>query len=316
MRDKEYLSTGEAAKLLGISRSTVSRHFDDGILLGKANPITGERLILAESAATFMKKHDRTRRTNLNTIRELVLRSTEPSLINLADSIVSKDDRIRMEVVENGTEALILCARAAKDLLILDDTDTDVAITDIIRSLKKLDDRQKLAVLCCLRDSNPENAALWGADAVVPMAGLQVDSLRARLYDLLGLNLEQSGPQAAPVEHRRQWPRHTLSVPGTIGVYRLRKPEEYIPGSVIVDNISLGGAGLSNVKVDSNSLPAESFRMLLQINTPLLPDWQAHCQVVRLKVNGQVTAGVQFTSMTQDCRDKILAFDQVSPTRE
>ena len=76
----------------------------------------------------------------------------------------------------------------------------------------------------------------------------------------------------------------------------------------MVNNISLGGAGLSNMQVESNSIPAESFRLLLRVDAPSLPDWQAHCQVVRLRVNGEITAGVQFVQMTQDCRNKILAF--------
>ena len=53
---KKYITTGEVAKLLKISRSTVSRKFDDGDLQGKKNPITGERLISQTSLMEFMQK--------------------------------------------------------------------------------------------------------------------------------------------------------------------------------------------------------------------------------------------------------------------
>lgn len=311
MKDNEYeyLSTGEAAKVLGISRSTVSRKFDEGSLFGKAHSITGERLISAESIELFLKANVRSVETNSLISRQLVLRSSGQDLTGLVESVISGDRRIKIEVVERGSEALIICARRPTDVLILDDAATDISCPDIIRSLRELDSRHKLAVLCCLRESDLNQGTTWGADKLIPITMLQPDTFKTTLYELLRLGRDVPWGGTAAVEHRRQWPRHALNVPGTIGVYRPRSPEEQTPGSVTVDNISLGGAGLSNMKVDSNSLPAESFRMLLRINAPILPDWQAHCQVVRLKVNGQVTAGVQFTNMTQDCRDRLQAFE-------
>jgi excisionase family DNA binding protein len=55
---KEYCSTGEAARLLGISRSTISRKFDSGDLSGKKNPITGDRLISRVSIKALMKLYN------------------------------------------------------------------------------------------------------------------------------------------------------------------------------------------------------------------------------------------------------------------
>src|SRR4030042_3608767 len=55
---KKYYSTGEAAQLLGISRSTISRKFDLGGLSGKKNPITGDRLISRESVESLMRLYN------------------------------------------------------------------------------------------------------------------------------------------------------------------------------------------------------------------------------------------------------------------
>jgi DNA-binding transcriptional MerR regulator len=57
MASKEFYTTGEAAKLLNISQSTVSRMFNRNILLGKQNPITGKRLISRESIAVIGKQY-------------------------------------------------------------------------------------------------------------------------------------------------------------------------------------------------------------------------------------------------------------------
>ena len=58
MEPKRYLTSGEVAEILGVSRGTVSKRFDEGILDGKKNPITGKRLISPESLKDFMKRYD------------------------------------------------------------------------------------------------------------------------------------------------------------------------------------------------------------------------------------------------------------------
>jgi DNA invertase Pin-like site-specific DNA recombinase len=51
------ISTREAAKILGIALSTVSRYFDRGILAGEQHPITNLRRISKASVFALMKKY-------------------------------------------------------------------------------------------------------------------------------------------------------------------------------------------------------------------------------------------------------------------
>ena len=55
---KRGLTTGDVVKMLDglITRSTVTRYFDNGILTGWKNPITGRRLIDPESVKALAKK--------------------------------------------------------------------------------------------------------------------------------------------------------------------------------------------------------------------------------------------------------------------
>jgi excisionase family DNA binding protein len=181
MSDSEYLSTGEAAKVLGISRSTVARRFDEGALRGKAHPITGERLISNESITHFFEDH-----------------------------------------IHAGAHY------------------RDIAL----------------------------------------------------------------------FEHRRRWPRYSVHLPCTLELYVTDKPLEDTRGGAVVDNISLDGAGLSHIQFDAHCIPTESFRILMEIDHPLLPAWSAYCQVIRLHVNGQLSAGLQFMHITKSCCDKIAALDR------
>jgi predicted site-specific integrase-resolvase len=52
-RKKQGLTTGEAARILGISVPTVIRYFNEGILTGWKNPITGRMVIDLKSVETL-----------------------------------------------------------------------------------------------------------------------------------------------------------------------------------------------------------------------------------------------------------------------
>jgi len=53
---KQGLTTGEAAKILGISVPTVIRYFGKGILTGWKNPITRRMVIDRESVKALKRK--------------------------------------------------------------------------------------------------------------------------------------------------------------------------------------------------------------------------------------------------------------------
>jgi predicted site-specific integrase-resolvase len=55
--ETEFISTEEAAKMLGIARSTVGRYFDKGILTGRQNSTRKWRSISKNSVLALMKKH-------------------------------------------------------------------------------------------------------------------------------------------------------------------------------------------------------------------------------------------------------------------
>jgi hypothetical protein len=53
--DDKRISTKRASKILGVSVSTVSRWFDQGILTGEKNPLTSWRKISMESIENLLK---------------------------------------------------------------------------------------------------------------------------------------------------------------------------------------------------------------------------------------------------------------------
>ena len=46
-------------------------------------------------------------------------------------------------------------------------------------------------------------------------------------------------------------------------------------------------------------IPAEPFRILLEVNQAPLENWRAHCKVIRLQSNGSLAAAVQFVRLSK-----------------
>jgi excisionase family DNA binding protein len=53
----DFISTGEAAKMLDIGRTTVNRYFAQGVLTGEQHPITNLRRINRASVLALMQKY-------------------------------------------------------------------------------------------------------------------------------------------------------------------------------------------------------------------------------------------------------------------
>jgi hypothetical protein len=88
-----------------------------------------------------------------------------------------------------------------------------------------------------------------------------------------------------------------LRIPLKIGVYPLRTPYRRDSGMATLENVSLGGAYLSEIRLESGVIPCEPFRMMLTSDQEPLRNWRAHCKVVRLQSDGSLVAGVQFTRL-------------------
>ena len=112
MTSKEFLTTGEAAKLVNISRSTMSRNFDKGIFQGKKNPITGERLISRESLINFMKQYNLPVDSLAAEKKRVLVGSPDDQFFSLLQTTLSEDDRVELERVVYGGDVLISCSKS------------------------------------------------------------------------------------------------------------------------------------------------------------------------------------------------------------
>ncbi|HSR09934.1 MAG TPA: helix-turn-helix domain-containing protein [Thermodesulfobacteriota bacterium] len=294
MSEDDFLTTGEAAKLVTISRSTISRNFDKGIFQGKKNPITGERLISRQSLIEFLKQYNVPYDALIVAKKKVLLGTADDQLLSLVQRSLADDTRVEIERVTYGGDVLMWASKMRPNLLIVDEELADIPTSEVIRSLRRLPDMQQLKIICFAETRGSRKGLEWGADQVLAREGLVQEELTRNIYSLLGV--EQAAPAADQgFNHQRRWPRLAIHLPLKIGIYPLRTPYRRDAGTATMENISLGGAYLSELKLDSGMLPCEPFRLSLSADQEPLKDWKAHCKVVRLTSNGALSAGVQFT---------------------
>ena len=198
MDKKAYFTTGDVAHLLDISRATVSRKFDDGILSGNKNPITGERLISRESLIAFMKQYNLslmglevkeeaadTAPPNPRGMLHILVGSPDEQLRALVERTFCDDDRITVDMVASGYDSLIKCSQSPPDLFIIDEELTDISCVDAVSSLKRMEAQREMKILCCLKTYNPDKVKQIGADDYLAKDRLEGADI-ARKTALLG----------------------------------------------------------------------------------------------------------------------------------
>ncbi len=310
MGAKEYFSTGEVSQSLNISRATVSRKFDSGIFYGKKNPITGERLISRDSLLSFMRQYnipldglDKT------ATKHLLLSSADEKMQYLIQETFAGDNRIKVSTVSSGYDALIACSKNPPDLFIIDNELSDISCPEAIKSLKRQDENSGMKILCCLKTYDEDAASKIDADDFITKDTIGSDILAEKALNLLKIATE-SLSQSEHFDHKRRWPRILINLPADLELYSFSNPEMHEEGNAKVDNISMGGAYLSQINLKKGSIPSESFSFMLGIDQPRLKNWEAECKMVRLKINGALTAGIKFVNLSNENKNKIATLTE------
>jgi CheY-like chemotaxis protein len=301
---KEFFSTGEAAKLLKISRSSISRKFDLGLLEGKKNAVTGERFISRSSVIAMMKQHNLSLDPLASEKKEIFLGTSDESLPALFQKILSEDERVEIKRFGFGAEMLMRYSQEPPDLLIIDEALPDLPCSEVVRTLRRMEGQEGPKILCIARAAGSRLFAELREEEVVVKGDLDPIRLKKKLYTLLEMPEERPVRQQT-FQHQRQWPRITVHLPVTIEVYRRRAFYVRESGKAIVENIGGGGAYLSHIHLESRTIPCEPFGIKLVADKAPLKDWKAFGKIVRLESNGSITAGVQFTRLSQSNLRKI-----------
>ncbi|MBI4774884.1 MAG: helix-turn-helix domain-containing protein [Deltaproteobacteria bacterium] len=304
---KPYLTTGEAAVLLGISRSTISRKFDQGILKGKKNPITGERLVSRKSVEAFMKQYDLPLHALTGGKKIVVVGTSDEQLQNAIQQSLKGIDSIEFDHVLFGTDALLHCSKRRADLLVIDDRLPDISGEEVIKAVRRTKEHGEVKIVYCTFDS--EAVTLSDSEVYVVHVGKKLNKslLKEQILAALELTHHPEIPERAPEFERRLWPRIFVNIPAEIETYLVNRRETRQLGTAVVRNLSQGGAYLDKIKLEEGMIPAEPFRMVLRFEGQPLKEWSADCKVLRLQSNGSLAAGLQFMNISRDDQKRVEA---------
>ena len=303
MISKELFTTGEAAALLHISRSTISRNYDKGVLSGQKNPITGERLISRESLVGFMERHRLTPDAVMAPRKKILLGTSDERFLSSLQKLFSQDQRIRIDRVPFGGDVLTQCSRERPHLLIVDQDLPDIPCKEVIKSLRRTEEQNEVKILCGTGQDDPE-CLEWGADGALAKDQLDENALAKKIYSILEIPPDRT-LERQTFEHKRRSPRIRLKLPARIGLYCVGVPYVRESGNAVLENISLSGVFLSQIRLENKILPGKPFRILVEIDHPPLDKWRAHCKVIRLQSNGYLSAGLQFVRVSKPNRRKL-----------
>jgi len=314
MIPKDHYSTGEAAQLLNISRSTISRKFDRGVFSGRKNPITGERFISRESLVAFADRY----KFLLETLdiqeerKSIFLGTSDDYLFSLVQSIFKDDKRVEVKRWSHGGDLLLDFSRTPPDLLLIDQELSDISAEVVIQSLRRQQKHKRSKILCLAERSNINRCLEWEADEALIKEEAGLEELGKRLYSLLHFS-EKHEEMPHVFDHQRMQPRASVHFPARIEVYRVNSPSQRYHGKAVVQNIGLGGAYLSGIKIEGGRIPSEPFRIVLETEQGPLRNWRVHCKVIRFQSNGVLTAGVQFMNLSESSLEMLRALLQRAP---
>jgi len=303
--DKEYLTTGEAARVLGVSPSTVIRRFDEGRLTGRRNPVTGRRYIAWASVASYLQAHD-TAEHGAPAGQYLILAAdTDEATPAALQAALDGRPAVRVRLVHRGCE---VCGRALRyhpDLLLINVALPDMSGRDVVRCVRHLPGFADLPVVLCV----PPGEAVSDHDLqeLHAAACLHKPWRLGELRDTLDRLLPPGGPEGRPpAKNRRRWPRIPADWPAELTVHLNNRSTPHDRGSARVRNISRGGALLSDIRLREGKLAAGPFTLHLRLTGDAGEDLSVRCRPVRTEANGDVQVGVEFLDLDPRQADRIV----------
>lgn len=213
------------------------------------------------------------------------------------------DPRVRIRNVDNGCDTIISCARGIPNLLVIDDGISDISPVDIIRCLRCDQALAPIIILSRIQGHRNDGLPDWGADDYI-CGDDDVDKiyLSRKMHTLLFASHGQSQSDQSE-SHERRWPRTKMNITAHLTVSRSDDPIRMEQGEATVENISLGGAYLSDIRLESGVFPCGTFKLTLHVDQPDLRNWYADSLVVHQEPEG--AAGVRFVNISRDDRLKI-----------
>ena len=192
---KKVFTSGEAARVCGVSADTVSRWFDVGQLEGYRLGPGGDRRIPSENLRKFMISHGiPLDRLEADELRILVV-DDDPYYLDILPVALARDGRYAVASASTGFDAGAQVVAFEPHLIILDIHLSDAdgrMVCQRVKSRPETRGTRVLAISGFLEDADARNLRSYGFDAYLKKP-FSIDDLLARVGELLKTTPIQMG---------------------------------------------------------------------------------------------------------------------------
>ena len=306
MKLEKFFTTGETAKFLSISRSTVTRKFDEKILSGKKNPITGEREISQKSIEMFAKKYSielpfcSTKKTLVNLV------TTDSGLKKLFQSFIDNFQDITYKEYGNGCDLIISMTIYPPDIVIVDNSLPDISETNLIKAIQRSITVKNTCIIGCYNTYEEAGEVKLLVDELLIKKDLNLSELKNIIMSKMK-NADMGKTIHNNFDHNRMWRRSDVSFnTKIIESPNIESAYDYNSIEAKIINISLGGLYISKINYPHHLIRHGNANMFVTIDSYPLNNWEAFLKIVRFESNGEFGVGMKFMNINDNCEKKIL----------
>ena len=157
---KKAFTTGEVAKLTGLSQQTVIRCFDSGRIGGFRIPGSTSRRIPREELIRFMGEHDIPLDEAGTLAYRVLLIDDDPNTIEVVTQALEAMDRIGLDVASNAWEAGMMAASTDPDMVIISARLHDLNMEQVCRTLQGRGESKPMQLIALARRFRGEEMEL------------------------------------------------------------------------------------------------------------------------------------------------------------
>ena len=194
LASKAVFTTGEAARVCGVSQQTIIRCFDAGRVEGFRVPGSKFRRIPREALLRFMSDNGMSTDALEGSTRRVLVVDDDPAIVAIIKDLLDMDGRFEVRTAETGYDAGMLTERFRPHLVILDYMLPDINGTLVCQRIRASPDLNDVRVLCVsgvVRHAEVQELLRSGADGFVRKP-FDITEFMDRVVSLSGLSKPNS----------------------------------------------------------------------------------------------------------------------------
>jgi len=157
--EKKYYTTGEIAKITGISQKTIKNYCTQGKIKSEKTPITNYRRISRQNLVRFLEENS----IPLDILdgksgKKVLVTDDDKKIVKLVTEYLKNiDESFIIDTASNGYEACIKAGVLIPDIMILDLNMPKVDGFEVVRNIRTIEETKHARIIICTGYASEEN---------------------------------------------------------------------------------------------------------------------------------------------------------------